>query len=69
MVCGTPLQYREQAGESVCFFCGRPENGQHIGCPRGHFICDACRNKDKDAVKIIEDFSPTTPSRDPLEIA
>ncbi|MCC6345780.1 MAG: hypothetical protein IT388_01180 [Nitrospirales bacterium] len=66
MVCSTPLQYLEQAGESVCSFCGKTETG-HIQCPRGHFICNACHNKD--AVKTIEDFSLTTSSRDPLEIA
>ncbi|MBZ0158238.1 MAG: DUF2284 domain-containing protein [Alphaproteobacteria bacterium] len=66
MICSTPLHYLEQAEESVCSFCGETEPG-HIRCPRGHFICDACHNKE--AVKIIEDFSLATSSRDPLEIA
>lgn len=66
MVCGARLDYLVQAEEMVCTFCGKREQG-HIKCPRSHFICDSCHNKD--AVKIIEDIALTTELTDPFAIA
>jgi hypothetical protein len=66
MVCGSSLDYLDQAEEMVCTFCGKQEPG-HIKCPRGHFVCDTCHNKD--AVKIIEDIALTTELTDPFAIA
>ena len=65
-MCGSPLDYLDQAEEMVCTFCGKQEQG-HIKCPRGHFVCDACHNKD--AVKIIADIALTTELTDPFAIA
>ncbi len=66
MVCGSPLDYLDQADEMVCTFCGKQEQG-HIKCPQGHFVCDTCHNRD--AVKIIEDIALTTELTDPFAIA
>lgn len=66
MVCGSGLEYLEQAQGVTCSFCGKVEHG-HIRCPNGHYICDACHNRD--AMQIIEDIALTTKSNDPFEIA
>jgi len=66
MVCGSPLEYLEQAQDSTCTFCGKTEQG-HIRCLQGHYICDACHNKDPMAV--IEDIAFTTTLKDPVEIS
>ena len=66
MVCGSPLDYLDQAEEMVCTFCGKQEQG-YIKCREEHFICDACHNKD--AVKIIENIALTTGLTDPFAIA
>jgi hypothetical protein len=66
MICGSPLEYLEQAQDLTCRFCGKTEHG-YIRCPQGHYICDACHNKD--SMRIIEDISFKTTSKDPVEIA
>ena len=66
MSCGEPLSYHEKAEDLKCIYCGRTEPG-HISCPKGHYICDLCHNKD--AMKVIEDIVYTTESKDPFEIA
>jgi hypothetical protein len=66
MVCGSVLEYLDQAQSVKCTYCGKAEHG-HIKCPNGHFICEACHNQD--AMQIIEDISLTTKSDDPFEIA
>jgi hypothetical protein len=66
MVCGSVLEYFDQAQSVTCTYCGMVEHG-HIKCPSGHYICDACHNRD--AMQIIEDIALTTKSRDPFEIA
>jgi len=66
MVCGSPLEYLEQAQDSTCTFCGKTEQG-HIRCPQGHYICDACHNKD--SMAVIEDIVFTTTLQDPVEIS
>jgi len=52
MVCGLPLEYREQGGTVRCAECGRQENSAII-CPAGHFICDACHSE-KPLLKLSE---------------
>ena len=66
MVCGSPLEYFEQAQDSACTFCGKTEQG-HIRCLQGHYICDACHNKD--SMAVIEDIVFTTTLKDPVEIS
>ena len=41
MVCREPLEYRSEALECSCHFCGRPGETL-IACPAGHYVCDAC---------------------------
>lgn len=66
MVCGELLTYAETVGEFECSYCGKTDKG-HISCPRGHFICDTCHNRD--AMKVIEDIIFSTKSVNPFEIA
>jgi len=66
MVCGSVLEYLDQARGVTCSYCGKVESG-HIKCPNGHYICDACHNRD--AMQIIEDIALTTKSSNPYEIA
>lgn len=40
-VCGTELQYLEEALTATCVICGRTDDA-HVLCPDGHYICDAC---------------------------
>ena len=66
MVCGSILEYLNEARELTCSYCGKVEHG-HIHCPKSHYICDICHNKD--AIKIIEHISFTTKSENPFEIS
>ncbi len=66
MVCGEMLQYHEKSLDVTCNFCGRSEHGL-ITCPKGHYICDNCHNRD--AMQVIEDLVFTTNSADPIVIA
>ena len=66
MVCGSGLEYLDQAQEATCSYCGKVEHG-HIRCPNGHYTCDLCHNRD--AMAVIEDIARTTKSHDPFEIA
>jgi len=36
-------------------------------CPQGHYVCEACHNKD--SLEMIEEIVSKTTSKDPLEIA
>lgn len=66
MVCGSVLEYLDQAQGVTCSYCGKVEQG-HIRCPNGHYICEVCHNRD--AMQIIEDIALTIKSKDPFEIA
>lgn len=66
MVCGSTLTYLEQASVLSCTYCGKAEHG-HIRCPHGHYICDACHNRE--AIKVIEDVAVRTELKDPAAIA
>jgi len=66
MVCGSALEYLDQAQGVTCTYCGKVEHA-HIKCPNEHYACDACHNRD--AMQIIEDIATTTTSKNPFEIA
>ena len=66
MVCGTALEYLQQAVDRECASCGKKFQG-HIVCPEGHVVCDECHGKA--ALKAIKDIAFTTASQDPFEIA
>lgn len=66
MVCGSDLEYLNQAQAVTCAFCGKVEPG-HIRCPAGHYACDSCHNRD--ALTVIEEIARSTRSHDPFEIA
>lgn len=66
MVCGTALEYLDQAIEMNCTYCQKADFG-HIKCPHGHYLCEECHNKD--SLKIIEEIAFDTKLKDPLAIA
>lgn len=66
MVCGSSLEYFDQALEMTCTYCQKADYG-HIRCPHGHYLCEECHNKD--SLKVIEDIALDTKLKDPLEIA
>ncbi len=66
MVCGAALEYLLGAQELACSYCGKSESA-YIRCPRGHYLCDECHNRD--ALGIIEGIAFSTKSTDPFEIA
>lgn len=66
MVCGSELAYLEHAEDLACSVCGAVESG-HIRCPRGHYVCNTCHNRDSRAA--IEDITLHSALKDPLEIA
>jgi hypothetical protein len=43
MVCGEPLDYREQGEAVCCIQCGR-QSSSAIVCPAGHYVCDECHS-------------------------
>lgn len=65
-VCGSSLSYLEQAIDVTCSYCGKIEHG-HISCPRGHYVCDVCHNRD--ALKVIEEIAFNAKSIDPFQIS
>ncbi len=66
MVCGSTLEYLDQALDVTCSYCGKAEHG-HIRCPNGHYVCEICHNRD--AMRIIEESAFSTASGNPFEIA
>jgi Family of unknown function (DUF5714)/Predicted metal-binding protein (DUF2284) len=60
------LSYLERAVDVTCSSCGKIEHG-HISCPYGHYVCDACH--DRDALKVIEEIAFNATSKDPFEIS
>lgn len=65
MVCGSALRYLEQGEGVTCSSCGVAEQG-HIACPQGHYVCEACHNRD--TLQGIREIALTTRSLDPFEI-
>jgi hypothetical protein len=66
MVCGSSLEYLDQTIEMTCTYCQKTDHG-HIRCPNGHYLCDACHNKD--SLIVIEEIALGTKLKDPVEIA
>lgn len=66
MVCGELLSYSETSGDVPCTFCGKIDR-THIRCPRGHFVCDLCHNRD--AMKVIDEVIFSAESKNPFAIA
>lgn len=66
MVCGSSLEYLDQTIEMTCTCCQKTDHG-HIRCPNGHYLCDACHNKD--SLNVIEEIALGTKLKDPVEIA
>lgn len=66
MVCGSVLEYLEQAERLTCAYCGTSELG-HVRCPNSHYICDTCHNKG--SIEAIEDVTYNATSKDPVEIS
>lgn len=66
MICGSSLEYLEQARQVNCIYCGRMDLG-YIVCPQKHYVCNDCHNKE--SIEVIERIAATTKSKDPLEIA
>ncbi len=67
MLCAARLKYHDKSQELKCVYCGNIEHG-HISCPRGHYICDACHNKDA-MVFIEETILGAESQKNPFEIA
>lgn len=65
-VCGSKLEYLQQAEGRICMYCGKAERG-HIVCTSGHFACDACHGLD--ARGMIEQITYTNQENDPIAIA
>ena len=66
MVCGSSLEYLDNAVEKSCTYCQKTDLA-HIWCPSGHYLCDACHNED--SLNVIETIALGTKSLDPVEIA
>ena len=66
MVCGSSLEYLDEACELTCAACGKADSG-HIRCPKGHYLCEECHTRD--SRQVIEGIALDTQSKDPCEIA
>jgi hypothetical protein len=64
-VCGQPLVYGTEEVKRKCAFCGR-EFPALIYCPAGHYVCDACHNRE--AIDILREELGKTKSVNPAEI-
>lgn len=43
IICGSPLEYTENADEQICGICGE-RFSSNIRCSKGHYVCDHCHN-------------------------
>ncbi len=66
MVCGSALEYLQQAEGRPCIYCNKAQQG-HIVCTAGHFVCDACHGLE--ARNMIEQIVCTSRGNDPLAMA
>ncbi len=64
-VCGQPLTYGTEPLTMQCQFCGQKQSTL-IYCGQGHFVCDACHQKE--ALDIIREVVETSTSTAPVEI-
>lgn len=65
-LCGSALKYSALAETMSCSLCGETEEG-HIGCPRGHYVCDACHGRQ--VFNAIRDIALSTGEKDPFKTA
>jgi hypothetical protein len=66
MVCGSRLEYLNNAEELICTYCSKSASG-HVKCPEGHFVCDACHGSG--AMTMIQEAVLTTVSKNPFALA
>jgi len=65
MVCGQPLDYREQGIPVTCAQCGREETSA-ITCPSGHYVCNSCHSSHP--LAILPQLAKETTSLAPEDI-
>ena len=63
-VCGSSLEYLEEAVAAVCTLCGTAESG-HVRCPEGHYLCEACHGRGVEALirGTLLESKETVPTR------
>jgi hypothetical protein len=66
MVCGSALEYLQQAEGRTCIYCNKTELG-HVVCIAGHFVCNACHGVE--SWRMIEQIACTTQELDPFAVA
>lgn len=66
LVCGAPLEYKDEAVKVRCVFCGR-EFETHAICVNGHYVCDECHAEK--GIEAVMRVCGSTESRDPVRIA
>lgn len=66
LICGMPLEYKEQAVEIECANCYKTFSS-NAKCVNGHNICDGCHGSA--GVLAIQNACNKTVSKNPLEIA
>ncbi len=66
MICGSPLEYLQQAETLTCNYCSASQPG-HVRCPHGHYVCEPCHRAE--AMPMIESVSFTTKLLNPHDIA
>lgn len=66
LVCGAELEYFVESREMVCSFCRRTVSS-NAACRNGHFVCDACH--ERQALSVIREIALKAVSHSPMEIA
>ena len=68
-ICGKPLTYQPDPVAMQCVFCGASKS-TNIFCAKGHYICDACHQKEALAglKRVLTETTSTSPG-EILEIA
>jgi hypothetical protein len=64
-VCGRPLVYGTEDASRPCVFCGQ-EYSTRIYCPEGHYICNACHQRE--ALDVLRGVLSSSNSTNPFEI-
>jgi len=65
-ICGSALIQRTQPEQAKCSYCGKQGEEQFL-CPKGHVLCQECRNKD--AMSVITGLVRATTATDPGDLA
>ncbi|MGE5577923.1 MAG: DUF5714 domain-containing protein [Syntrophothermus sp.] len=66
LVCGKELEYRQQAGQATCVYCGASRD-TYATCPDGHYVCDDCHKAD--ALTLIRQVCTMSHETDPIALA